>query len=260
MAVVRTTKGWYNAESMEWLSRKPLYALLLLSEKPARWTAWQVAALLGAMVVGTGLGWAGGRPVRSRTILARGWRGVGSAAGVLPGRLGVARSTAAWPVFGPVSRPWGAWSGACWPWRCRRRNGGAGVVGLAAAQAMLWACWPAAHAPTVSPEGYHPTSPAPLANPGAPAGCSPLTAVSASRRNGRRPVWSRTAARPDLFWRLSKHHAGRPTSPGDLRVLLRSSTLPRPLWCGHAGGGSAPPVAPALSGWASYCWKTPRLR
>jgi hypothetical protein len=42
---------------MDWLNRKPLYALLLLSEKPACWAAWQVAAVLGVLAAAVVVIW-----------------------------------------------------------------------------------------------------------------------------------------------------------------------------------------------------------
>jgi predicted MPP superfamily phosphohydrolase len=43
---------------MRWLGDNPFHALLLLTEKPARWAAWQVAPVAAFMAAGAGWSWA----------------------------------------------------------------------------------------------------------------------------------------------------------------------------------------------------------
>lgn len=55
---------------MKWLGEKPLHTILLLTEKPAEWTAWQIAPFFLALAAVAGLiwNWALGEPVWAWTV------------------------------------------------------------------------------------------------------------------------------------------------------------------------------------------------
>ncbi len=50
---------WYNRPTMRGLGEKPLHTLLVLTEKPGEWVAWQMALILLPAAALAGLAWAG---------------------------------------------------------------------------------------------------------------------------------------------------------------------------------------------------------
>lgn len=112
---------------MKWLGRDPLYTVLLLTQKPAAWPAWQVAAIplflaagAGFLWAGAGGGAAGGRAV-AFGLLALALFDAGYLA-LLP-RLGVSYGPVEPPLLGLVVLRWLV----------------ALLAGLAAAWSPLWA-------------------------------------------------------------------------------------------------------------------------
>jgi predicted MPP superfamily phosphohydrolase len=87
---------------MKWLGEKPFHTLLLLTEKPAQWAAWQIAPFALALAVGAGLIWA---KVTSEPTLA--WAVALSLAVLALADWGWLASLPRRDLsFGPVQPPW----------------------------------------------------------------------------------------------------------------------------------------------------------
>lgn len=224
---------------MKWLGEKPLHTVLLLTEKPAEWAAWQIAPFFLALAAAAGLIWdrAAGEPAWAWAV----------ALGLLLLALadwGLLAALPRWGVsYGAVQPPWLGLSFLRWvlalmavPLAVRWPL--PTLLGLAVLQFLLWVLM--AYGTLVEPFrlkvthlGLHSAK---LTNPGEPLRIVQLSDLHVERLTRRDRALPPLVARlaPDLIVLtgdfLSTSYNDDPRALADLRVLLAQFHAPAGIY------------------------------